>query len=55
VPYDAGFALVRHGQQHLETFAVSEAYLRREFRGGRPPEARGPVILVPTCPEASVR
>lgn len=33
VPYDAGFILVRDGARHLETFATSEAYLRRAARG----------------------
>ena len=33
VPYDAGFVLVRDGQQHFETFATPAAYLRRELRG----------------------
>ncbi len=33
VPYDAGFLLVRNGQQHSETFAAPAAYLRRETRG----------------------
>ncbi|MCU1386462.1 MAG: Pyridoxal-dependent decarboxylase, partial [Acidobacteria bacterium] len=33
VPYDAGFLLVRDGQQHFETFASPAAYLRREARG----------------------
>jgi glutamate/tyrosine decarboxylase-like PLP-dependent enzyme len=33
VPYDAGFFLVRDGQQHHEAFASTAAYLRRESRG----------------------
>jgi aromatic-L-amino-acid/L-tryptophan decarboxylase len=33
VPYDAGFLIVRAGQQHRETFAAPAAYLRRETRG----------------------
>jgi aromatic-L-amino-acid decarboxylase len=33
VPYDAGFLLVRDGEQHRETFAAPAAYLRRETRG----------------------
>ncbi len=33
VPYDAGFLLVRGGQQHLETFSSPAEYLRREARG----------------------
>jgi aromatic-L-amino-acid decarboxylase len=33
VPYDAGFVLVRDGQQHLDTFAADAAYLKRETRG----------------------
>ena len=33
VPYDAGFILVRDGNQHRETFASPAAYLRRETRG----------------------
>jgi aromatic-L-amino-acid decarboxylase len=33
VPYDAGFILVRDGQQHLDTFASPAAYLRRDTRG----------------------
>ena len=33
VPYDAGFLLVRDGQQHYETFASPAAYLRREASG----------------------
>lgn len=33
VPYDAGFLLVRDGQQHYDTFAAPAAYLRRESRG----------------------
>jgi glutamate/tyrosine decarboxylase-like PLP-dependent enzyme len=33
VPYDAGFILVRDGEQHRETFASPAAYLRRETRG----------------------
>jgi glutamate/tyrosine decarboxylase-like PLP-dependent enzyme len=33
VPYDAGFLLVRDGQQHREAFAAPAAYLRRETRG----------------------
>jgi aromatic-L-amino-acid decarboxylase len=33
VPYDAGFILVRDGEQHRETFASPAAYLRRERRG----------------------
>lgn len=33
VPYDAGFILVRDGDQHRETFAFPAAYLRRETRG----------------------
>ena len=33
VPYDAGFLMVRDGQQHRETFAAPAAYLRRETRG----------------------
>jgi aromatic-L-amino-acid/L-tryptophan decarboxylase len=33
VPYDAGFLMVRDGEQHRETFAAPAAYLRRETRG----------------------
>jgi aromatic-L-amino-acid decarboxylase len=33
VPYDAGFLLVRDGDEHLQTFASSDVYLRRETRG----------------------
>jgi glutamate/tyrosine decarboxylase-like PLP-dependent enzyme len=33
VPYDAGFLIVRDGEQHYETFASPTAYLRRETRG----------------------
>ncbi len=33
VPYDAGFLLVRDGEQHRRTFAAPAAYLRRETRG----------------------
>jgi aromatic-L-amino-acid/L-tryptophan decarboxylase len=33
VPYDAGFRLVRDGEQHRRTFAAPVAYLRRETRG----------------------
>jgi aromatic-L-amino-acid decarboxylase len=33
VPYDAGFLLVRDGNKHLQTFASSDVYLRRETRG----------------------
>lgn len=33
VPYDAGFLIVRDGEQHYETFASPTAYLRRESRG----------------------
>jgi aromatic-L-amino-acid/L-tryptophan decarboxylase len=33
VPYDAGFLIVRNGEQHRETFAAPAAYLRRETRG----------------------
>ncbi|MBS0531096.1 MAG: aspartate aminotransferase family protein [Proteobacteria bacterium] len=33
VPYDAGFLLVRDGEQHRQTFAAPAAYLRRETRG----------------------
>ncbi len=33
VPYDAGFLLVRDGEQHRCTFAAPAAYLRRETRG----------------------
>jgi aromatic-L-amino-acid decarboxylase len=33
VPYDAGFLLVRNGEQHRQTFAAPAAYLRRETRG----------------------
>ena len=33
VPYDAGFLIVRDGQQHRDTFATPAAYLRRETRG----------------------
>jgi glutamate/tyrosine decarboxylase-like PLP-dependent enzyme len=33
VPYDAGFILVRDGEQHREAFAAPAAYLRREARG----------------------
>lgn len=33
VPYDAGFALVRDGDLHRQTFASEAAYLRRESRG----------------------
>lgn len=33
VPYDAGFILVRDGEQHFETFASPAAYLRKETRG----------------------
>ncbi|HYK80447.1 MAG TPA: pyridoxal-dependent decarboxylase [Micropepsaceae bacterium] len=33
VPYDAGFILVRDGEQHRDTFASPAAYLRRETRG----------------------
>lgn len=33
VPYDAGFLLVRDGEQHRRTFAAPVAYLRRETRG----------------------
>jgi len=32
VPYDAGFILVRDGKMHLNTFASSAAYLRRDSR-----------------------
>ena len=33
VPYDAGFILVRDSQLHLDTFASSADYLRRETEG----------------------
>jgi aromatic-L-amino-acid/L-tryptophan decarboxylase len=33
VPYDAGFVLVRDGELHRQTFATTEAYLRREAQG----------------------
>jgi glutamate/tyrosine decarboxylase-like PLP-dependent enzyme len=33
VPYDAGFLMVRDGDQHRDTFAAPAAYLRRETRG----------------------
>jgi glutamate/tyrosine decarboxylase-like PLP-dependent enzyme len=33
VPYDAGFLLIRDGGEHLQTFASSDVYLRRETRG----------------------
>jgi glutamate/tyrosine decarboxylase-like PLP-dependent enzyme len=33
VPYDAGFLLVRDGEQHKQAFAQPAAYLRREARG----------------------
>jgi glutamate/tyrosine decarboxylase-like PLP-dependent enzyme len=33
VPYDAGFLMVRDGQQHRDTFSAPAAYLRRETRG----------------------
>ncbi|MDB5518974.1 MAG: Pyridoxal-dependent decarboxylase [Tardiphaga sp.] len=33
VPYDAGFLIVRDGNQHRDTFAAPAAYLRRETRG----------------------
>ena len=33
VPYDAGFALVRDGVLHRQTFATSAPYLRREAQG----------------------
>jgi len=33
VPYDAGFLLVRDGEQHRQAFAQPAAYLRREARG----------------------
>lgn len=33
VPYDAGFVLVRDGEQHYDTFASPATYLRRETRG----------------------
>lgn len=33
VPYDAGFLMVRDGEQHRQTFAAPAAYLRRETRG----------------------
>lgn len=33
VTYDAGFLLVRDGEQHRRTFAAPVAYLRRETRG----------------------
>lgn len=33
VPYDAGFLMVRDGEQHRQAFAQPAAYLRREARG----------------------
>ncbi|WHZ13101.1 MAG: putative decarboxylase [Burkholderiaceae bacterium] len=33
VPYDAGFILVRDGEQHYRSFASPAAYLRRDTRG----------------------
>ena len=33
IPYDAGFILVRDGEQHRAAFATPAAYLRREARG----------------------
>jgi glutamate/tyrosine decarboxylase-like PLP-dependent enzyme len=33
VPYDAGYLLVRDGQQHLAAFTAPAAYLQRETRG----------------------
>lgn len=33
VQYDAGFLMVRDGEQHRDTFAAPVAYLRRETRG----------------------
>jgi aromatic-L-amino-acid/L-tryptophan decarboxylase len=33
VPYDAGYLLVRDGEQHRATFASPAAYLQRETRG----------------------
>jgi aromatic-L-amino-acid decarboxylase len=33
VPYDAGFLIVRDGDQHRDSFSAPAAYLRRETRG----------------------
>ena len=33
VPYDAGFLIVRDGEQHRDTFSAPAEYLRRETRG----------------------
>jgi glutamate/tyrosine decarboxylase-like PLP-dependent enzyme len=33
VPYDAGFVLIRDGEQHLDTFSSPASYLRRETQG----------------------
>lgn len=33
VPYDAGFVLVRDGNQHFDSFALPVAYLSRDMRG----------------------
>ncbi|MBR7800348.1 cytochrome D ubiquinol oxidase subunit I [Undibacterium sp. FT137W] len=33
VPYDAGYILVRDGDAHFDTFAISTSYLKRETRG----------------------
>jgi len=33
VPYDAGFILIRDGEQHRAAFASENSYLRRETRG----------------------
>ena len=54
VPYDAGFLLVRDGEQHRATFAAPVAYLRRETRG-LPPARPGLAISAPICRAASAR
>ena len=59
VPYDAGYLLVRDGQQHLDAFAAPAAYLQREscglaagsplalrLRAGPQPGVQGPQDLV---------
>ena len=51
VPYDAGFLIVRDGEQHRDAFAAPAAYLRRETRG----LAAGSVLALRSRPRSVAR
>ena len=44
VPYDSGYAIVRHGDAHRHAMGISASYLNRDTGDGRNPSEYGPEL-----------